>query len=555
VLILKVCGPEGETWEQQIVDETVIIGRSKNADITINDRSLSRSHARVYLSGDSWFVEDLDSRNGSFLDGNPIRDITRFELGMTLNLGSSYITIAEQVQAAAEQDGIDLASGNTLFRSVDELIESGIMAPPDGVPLIPGRDVENAAVEHLRILNEVHQALGRSVELSELLDLILQKVFDHLKPEEAAIFLKEGDGFRRAAARSTGGKPDSLASKSLFREVVEGRQAALVLDARMDERFNQAQSLMISGLRSILAAPLLDGDRALGMIVLGSRHGLRSFEESDMELLVSLASVAAMRIANVRLAEEAAERRRMEQELALGRRIQVALIPETLPEIDGWQLFAENLPCRGVSGDIYNFIQREDGKLIVMIADVSGKGIAAALLTASLEALSAGPIDVGMPLDDVCRRVGRLLYQRTPPEKYATAFFAEIDVKTGRLSYVNAGHNPGLLLKLSGESRWLEATGIPLGLLPEGEYTIEEVDLAPRDVLMLYTDGLTEAANPEGEEFGEARLRSFALMHRLKGLDEFSSLIARGMDEFVESVPYGDDRTLVVIRRLSELSE
>jgi len=549
VVILEIVAPDGSKWEQQLPGDSIIIGRSNTADLTIADRSLSRQHARIYRSGDSWFVEDLDSRNGSYLDGERVEGTRRLENGIQLNLGSSYLRLLEPEIRVEKEDLLDLASGHTLFRPVDELMSSGVMSTVESGK---ASAADEAAVARLRILNEVHQALGRSVELEELLELILEKVSDHLRPEEAAIFLKEGDGFRRAAARSAGGNPDSLASRHLFREVVEGRKAALVLDARADERFNQAQSLMLSGLRTILAAPLLDDEEALGMIVLGSTRGVRAYEESDMELLVSLASVAAMRIANVRLAEEAAERKRMEQELALGRRIQVALIPDSLPEIEGWDLYAENFPCRGVSGDIYTLVHREDGKLVVMIADVSGKGIAAALLTASLEALAAGPLDAGMPLDETCSRVSRLLYQRTPPEKYATAFFAEINLSTGDFRYVNAGHNPGLLLRLGGESEWLEGTGLPLGLLPTADYTVGKGVFQPRDSLLLYTDGLTEAANAEGLEYGEERLKSAALSHRLLALDELSQRIAQNLDLFVEEVPYADDRTLVLIRRSGE---
>ncbi len=546
-MILEILAPDGRKWEEQLESDSIVIGRSNSADVTIADRALSRQHARISRRAGAWFVEDLDSRNGTFLPSGPVRGQLEIKPGDRLSLGSSSLRLLVKKQPSEMGSELDFASGHTVFRSVDELISSGVIPAPDSGAMVAAAD--DAAVARLQILNQVHQALGRSVELGDLLELILQKVFDHLKPEEAVIFLREGEGFRRAAAHSSGGNPDGLASRHLFREVVDGRKAALILDARSDERFNQAQSLMLSGLRTILAAPLLDDDRALGMIVLGSTRGVRAYEESDMELLVSLASVAAMRIANVRLAEEAAERKRMEQELALGRRIQVALIPDSLPEIDGWEFHAENVACRGVSGDFYNMIRRDDGSFVVMIADVSGKGIAAALLTASLEALSAGPLDAGMPLDEICSRVSRLLHDRTPPEKYATAFFAEVEPDSGKVRFVNAGHNPGLLLRLGGQAEWLEASGVPLGLLPTAEYSVGEFFFDPRDTLLLYTDGLTEAADADGEEYGDVRLKSVALSNRLLPLDELASKIGEDLDAFVGEVPYGDDRTLVLIRK------
>ncbi|RLE26519.1 MAG: hypothetical protein DRJ65_05340 [Acidobacteria bacterium] len=552
MLDLHITAPDDSTWDHRVVDDEVVIGRSNRAALTIPDRSLSRLHVRLFKTEDGWWVEDLGSRNGTFVDQIRADGATRINLGQTLSLGGSRVVL-KGVGDGDAGSGEDILSGHTVFRSVEALLESSpISAISDdtGEPVVP---VGIAAVERLRLLNDVHRALGRSIELQELLDIILDSVFDYLKPEDGAIFLIDEAGYKRVAGRSTKGEPDSLASTSLIREVVEGRQAALVLDAQDDERFNQAQSMILSGLRSILAAPLLDGDQALGLIVLGSTHGARVFDEEDMELLVSLASVAAMRISNVRLAEEAAERRVLEKEVALGRRIQMALLPDHLPDLDGWELHAGNLPSRGVSGDIYKVFVREDGQtLVILVADVSGKGIAASLLTASLEALSAGPLEEGIPLDDCCRRVSRLLYDRTPPEKYATAFIAEVEISTGRVRYVNAGHNPGLVLRVGGEAQWLGACGVPLGLLPEADYSVGELEMASRDVMMLYTDGLTEATNRDEEEFGEVRLKGSALSNRLKPLKGMARQIEGDLDHFTSGEPYGDDRTLVLVRRRAQ---
>ncbi len=334
-------------------------------------------------------------------------------------------------------------------------------------------------------------------------------------------------------------------------QVVEGRQAALVLDAQTDERFNEAMSLLDAGVRSLVAAPLLDPDGALGLIVLGSRLTMRQFEEEDMELLASLASVAAMRIRNVHLAEEAAERKRLEQEVALAREIQVGLLPDHLPEVPGWDIVAGNIPSRGVSGDFFKVEMRHDNsEVVLMLSDVSGKGIAASLLTASLEALSAGPIHDGVAVEDVFRSVSHLLFERTPPEKYATSFLASVEPGTGKLRYCNAGHNPGLLLRADGSTEWLESTGMPLGILPEGVFTAGEENLAVGDTLVLYTDGITEPENPEEEEYGEERLREICVKTRPEPVGEIMAAIEKNLYEFARGVPFPDDRTLLLIRRL-----
>jgi serine phosphatase RsbU (regulator of sigma subunit) len=276
----------------------------------------------------------------------------------------------------------------------------------------------------------------------------------------------------------------------------------------------------------------------------------KQFSEADLELLVSLASVAALRIRNAALAEEAAERRRLEEELALARRIQENLLPQTLPEFPGYELFGNNFPSRGVSGDYYMLSDRNDGReCVVVVADVVGKGMPASLLTASLEALAAGPIEVGGYPDDICAKVSRRLYKRTPPEKYATAFVAILDTHEHAVRYANAGHNPGLLIRADGSCRELKSTGMPVGLMDEAEYTEVTVPLEPGDLLAIYTDGIVEAFDPDGEQYELDRMRDVLVRERNRALGELAERLADDLAAFVRGVPYGDDRTLVFIRR------
>jgi serine phosphatase RsbU (regulator of sigma subunit) len=306
-----------------------------------------------------------------------------------------------------------------------------------------------------------------------------------------------------------------------------------------------------AGIRSVVAAPLADPKGTLGMIALSSSAEVRSFSEEDMQLLSSLASVAALRIRNLSLAEEAAERRRLQEEVALARQIQVALIPTELPEVAGYEIFGGNSPSQGVSGDYYEVIDRLDGsECVLFIADVSGKGIAASLLTAYIEALSSAPIEDGLAPDQVFSRVSRRLYRRTPHERFATAFLAVLDPTSGVVRYANAGHNPPLVLRADGSVEALGATGIPLGLLPLGEYECEDITLSAGDTLVTYTDGITEATNPSDEEYGAERLEALCLRNSGESLDDIAAALHGDLEKFAEGVPYADDQTLVMLRRV-----
>ncbi len=300
-----------------------------------------------------------------------------------------------------------------------------------------------------------------------------------------------------------------------------------------------------------MAAPLLTGAGALGMIVLSSQLAQREFREQDMELLVVVASAVGLRMRNLALAEEAAERKRFELDVALARRIQVSFLPPETPQPEGLEIYGGNIPSRGVSGDYYQVVEREDhGDLAVIIADVSGKGIAASLLTGYVDALCLAYLGEGHPPEEIFNRVSPQMNSKTPVESFATAFLGLFDLETGRLSFASAGHDPVALVRISGEIEWLMPTGMPLGLIPTATYTASEATLEPGDTMVLYTDGITEAADPEEEEFGRERLGKCCAGNRDLSVDELAETIHATVDEFVRGVPYHDDRTLVILRRV-----
>lgn len=558
---LYVAPAEGGAFEHLFAEDSLVIGRSLDADLNLSDPFLSRRHSRLFRDTGRLLVEDLGSRNGTQLNGQPVREPAEVRTGDSIQISGSVLTLLAVETAAAGEPhpppppkGVN--DGTILLRAADLLERQ--RSPTEAA--LEGADSLRHYAERLKILNEVHQALGRSIGREELLELILDRVFEHLQPDRGAILLTESDDFIVAARRSRGGgqgtadQEELTFSRSLAREVVDQGVAALVFDVNADERFSQAASLLLSGIRSVIAAPLLDPQGTSGLIALESKRLDRTFHEEDLELLVSLASVAALYLRNARLAEEAAQRRRLEEELALARRIQVALLPAKLPEVQGWELASDNIPSRGVSGDYFEVVERAGTgggrEIFLVIADVSGKGMAASLLTASLQAFSAGPIEDGLPPDEVAARLSRLLYRRTPPEKYATAFFAALDPATGRLRYANAGHNPPLLIRADGESETLPPTGVPIGLLPTAPYQSRELTLAPGDVLVLYTDGIVEATDPDDAEFGEERLRKICVEGRTIGCPALAAAIERTLEEFVRGVPFADDRTLLLVHRL-----
>ncbi len=543
---LHITPAEGEPFEYTVEGDELVVGRSTRCDLSLADRFLSRQHARLQRHGEEWLIEDLDSRNGTFVNGRRISEPTPIGAGDVISMSASLI----RVMAGELERVVVSTTSDVLFRPASDVL-SQVRSPPPASVAGESPELRRYA-ERLAMLNEVHQTLARPITLGELLDLILDRAFEHLQPEQGAIFLRNAHGaYTRAASRSLPGLPRELHhSDSLIHEVADKGMAALVLDTLSDLRFAEAQSLLDAGLRSLVAAPLLDGEDALGLIVLGSNASKRRFGEEDLELLVTLASVAAMRVRNVALAEAAAERQRLENELMMARRIQLALLPESLPELAGYRLFGASRPSRGVSGDYYEVVERAGGReCVVVLADVAGKGMAASLLTGYLEALISAQVEAGTEPEEIFNLVCRTLARRTPPNRFATVFLGVLEPATGGLRYANAGHPPALLVRTSGEVTQLGPTGMPLGLIADCRYTRGTCSLEPGDTLVLYSDGYTEAENSDETEFGEARLAAICVAARHEAPADLAAAIDREVDAFLGDAPVIDDCTIVIVRR------
>lgn len=552
-LFFEITSPDGHTATRELEGDEMAIGRSSDCEIVFTDRHMSRRHARAFRSEDRWMIEDLGSRNGTIVNGVRISEPTTFGVGDELKI-SGYILLVRDARdelsnsAAASSE----VGSETIFKPAGDLV-SLHSRPSDR--LVEDQDPSTSAdalrgyADRLRLLNEIHGALSRPIELPDLLDLILKRTFDYLSPEEAVLYLKGEDGVYWQVASQTAPGVESVGTvpRALVREVAEKGNAALVVDAPTDERFIESKSLMATGVRSLVAAPLMDDEGSLGMVVLSSRAHKRSFSQLDMELLASLASIAALRIRNLALIDEAARRR---HELEQARRIQESLIPADLPRPGGYQIFGSNVPSRGVSGDFYRVAEREVGtEILILVADVSGKGLQASLLTAFLEALIEASAATGAGPSGICEHVGSLLYRRTPPSKYATAVIACLEPDTGVVKYANAGQNPPVLQRADGGVEMLGSTGAPIGLFADSTYDTGQVELEPGDLLAIYTDGITEAENPADEEFGLERLQGFLSAARKQPLEDIAADLETSLIDFVGSDEFVDDRTLVLVRR------
>ena len=382
-----------------------------------------------------------------------------------------------------------------------------------------------------------------------LAHLLHQHIHDALHPMPLFVYLLAGDGLLHAYAGSPPSEALSLSTSAAGLEQLAGRSEPIEVDPAT-LRGTQMQPLHAECLVPIRGT----ADSGLqGLIVLGPRLSEEPYSAGDRRLLASVASQAGIAMRSISMAEKMAEsmeaERRSEQEMQIARQVQSRLLPQQAPSLPSLECAGKCIQTRAVGGDYYDFLDFGAGKLGLVLADISGKGISAALLMANLQANLRS--QYALALEDLPRllcSVNHLFYKNTENNHYATMFFAVYDDQSRMLRYVNCGHNPPLLLRKNGDVEWLQATATVLGLFEEWDCLVAERQLGAGDVLVIYTDGISEAApSEEAEEFGDERLIQSVRTHQSKSADEMLEAIIAEVQSFSQG-HQADDMTLIVAR-------
>jgi phosphoserine phosphatase RsbU/P len=414
-----------------------------------------------------------------------------------------------------------------------------------------------------QILSSLSDEVRSIVETRPLLERVAAKIAESLHVPRVAVFLPEGGFYRPAYALGYDAIPqaefsDSAATIERLRK--EPEPARVYMD---DEKSwvntqvskEERQSLEAFGPQLLL--PLSVKDKLLGLVCLGEKRSEEPYSSNDLRLLKSVASQTALALSNAQLsaviAEEVARREKLNREIEIAREVQERLFPQRLPEIAGLRYFGHCRTALGVGGDYYDFLALPDEKLGVALGDVSGKGIAAALTMASLQAsLRADAMRAGDDLAGLIARVNNMVYDASTEDRYATLFYAQFEPASRRLTYVNAGHCPPILLHSTAGGHTIErldkAGGTVVGLVPDVTFEQAQVQLAAGDLLVIYTDGFSEAMSPQLEEWGEKRLlEAVTSCDGLSAKDAIGKIM-QAADAFAAGAPQSDDMTLVILR-------
>ena len=530
----------GSEREVEIHRTPFTLGRQSDNDLVLLDNRISRSHARIVQDAEGYRLEDTGSRHGTFVNGE---------------------RVDSHILASGDQINLGVADTYQLFFVTEAAVIPKLLAEFRKVSESPAPQLQ-----HLGMLLQMAQMLHRAAGLDEVLTALADTAIQLCDAERGLLFLRDDSGeLRLRLARGRGGVFLPTAVSDYSRVVVErvaktGHEEVILEDA-VTGRSTGETGIIQMAVRGVVALPLQKlpvmeslGDtiiqtkpQLLGVIYLDSRARPTAVTGLDRQVLQTLAVEGATVIENARLFRMTREQERLRHELSLARNIQKSLLPRELPAGDFFELRAVTMSSQMVGGDYYDVIHLGDDRVGITVADVSGKGLPAAMTAANLQGAFAAVAAGDPELGELFHRINDFLCERTPSEMYATMFYGVLD-RQGGFTFVNGGHTMPMVRHADGSVTTLDPSNFPLGFFPGTKYAVARVQLRVGDQVAVYSDGVTEATNAAHDLFGDERLK--AVLQRCTGgrPQEVCDKVVAAVQEFAAGAPQADDLTLMVLR-------
>jgi sigma-B regulation protein RsbU (phosphoserine phosphatase) len=543
--ILEVVDADGSHHSVRITESPFFIGRGGGTGnhLQLAEACVSRRAAAILFETDHFHIEDRGQRGGIFINGEKIETRT-LDDGDIINFGvESLCKITFRSSAA------NLSVNHLLAR-----IES-----------ISHGDSSRAGLSKINLLLEATTLLHSQLPLDAVLATMLDHTVAVTGADRGLLLEPDTSGtLRIRLARSSGGRhlpsESVIPSQTVLRLALDKKSSVVTQDLKeADVKLQAAESIILQRLRSVIAIPLYTMPRAssaesaitlkrgdfLGIVYLDSRRPA-AFSELDRQILDVLAIEAASILDNARLVERERQRQRLEQELSIAREIQQALLPRGFRDFPNLAVTGIHSPCLAVGGDYFDVFPLGDGRTAFLVADVSGKGLGAALLTTMLQGALSG-MTIGADPARVFNHINNFLCEHSEVGRYATVFFGAVD-NAGHLEFINAGHPSPFLLRLGQIVEPFTEGSFPVGLIPGTDYVAACVELQPGDTLVLFSDGVTEAMDPDEQMFGTSRLREVLAGHHNTPLDDLQRRVLESVQTFARGARQADDVTLLLVR-------
>jgi phosphoserine phosphatase RsbU/P len=547
--VLEVISPDGARKYVRITQTPFLIGRGAETGnhLQLTDRRISRNCAAIVIEANRYYLEDRGQRRGLFVN-------------------------SEKVESRALNDGDVITFGledsyQMMFRAASGTSEESIPQLLTRIDHMTSAESTGGGLKKLNVLLEATALLHSQLPL----DSVLAKMIDHavaVTDADRGLLLETEEGrtesLKVRLARRTGAQrlpPESLTPSGTAIQLAVKQQSPVITEdlAQAEMNLQAAASIVAQGLRAVVVIPLYATSRAssegsaanmrrgefLGVLYLDSKRPT-AFSKLDRQILDALAADAASILDNARLVEKERERQRLEQEIGIARDIQQALLPKNFREYPFLSVSGVNFPCLSVGGDYFDVFSLDDKRTAFLLADVSGKGLGAALLTTMLQGALSG-MTLGTDPARVFNHVNRFLCDHAEVGRYATMFFGILE-DNGRLEFINAGHPSPILIRKDVVEEAFTEGSFPVGLVPEAEFTTSTLQLQPNDTLVLFSDGVTEAMDPEEELYGVPRLRGVLQGKPDMQLDEIQKAVLESVENFARGARQADDLTLLLVR-------
>ena len=550
--VLEVISPDGARKYVRVTQTPFLLGRGAETGnhLQLTDRRISRNCGAIVLEAGRYYLEDRGARRGIFVNGERVesRPLTDGDV-VTFGLDDSYQVIFRSATGTSDE------SIPQLLTRIDHMTSS---------------ESTGGGLRKLNLLLEATSLLHSQLPL----DSVLAKMIDHaiaVTDADRGLLEEATDGFsdrpaerlRVRLARRSGGQrlpPESMTPSQTCIQLAMTKQLPVITEdiEQAEMNLQAAASIVAQGLRAVVVIPLYATSRAssesatnvtrgefLGVLYLDSKRPT-AFSKLDRQILDALAADAASILDNARLVERERERQRLEQEIGIARDIQQALLPKNFRDYPHLSVSGINLPCLSVGGDYFYVFPLDDKRTAFLLADVSGKGLGAALLTTMLQGALSG-MTLGTDPARVFNHVNRFLCSHAEVGRYATMFFGILD-DAGSLEFINAGHPSPILMRQGTAEEAFTEGSFPVGLVPEAEFSTTTLRLEPNDTLVLFSDGVTEAMDPEEQLYGVGRLRAALVGKNEMPLDEIQKTVLESVENFARGARQADDLTILLVR-------
>ncbi len=524
-----------------LISGTHLVGRSGKAAFVIAHSNISRNHAEIIVSNDEVSVRDLGSHNGTRVNGAKVDDMVLLQSGDHLELANLVFTVEGDHKKPHSMTSFDTTIVPEVEISWEDIRKEG-------------QNEKNLQSLLFRVLADAGDLLTVPREPSKMFDPILDLVSTALlDPERIFILLVDDDnsGLVQAAARIQGHQgSDALAlSNTMTQEVLQEKKSFLIADTLNDENYGGMMSMISQGIRSAIAVPLFDNEDVIGILYADDSRPQRTFIRDQLAAFTLLANIIAVAFTHSRYHEMEEEKLRQDAQMAMASEILDNILLPVLPQLPGYEILANLVPCYEVGGDLYDAMEMSDGRYAFLVGDVVGKGMGAALLVSHILSWTRFMIEEGWEPEALVTRLNQQIFSCTDFVRFATFFIAYLTPATGQITYVNAGHNLPIMVRVDGTIDECAPTGMPVGMMDGSSYTTGEITLGRGDFFTLFSDGIPETLKLDDEEYGEDNFKDLLVKQRSGDLQELFEILQQELKEFRGEAEIGDDVTLLTLRR------